>query len=139
MRTVVEETKRTSTTGGIVDDLSHHRSVIFEEELVANTNLARWLYKHIPQTEFLIELAEQEHLDLCVGLLLRPIQTGRKHLCVIEYKRVVLIEVVEDVTEIEIDRLSVFVLQLLALLVVARHLYALTLTVNNHQPTLVTM
>ena len=46
--TVIKETQRASTTGGIVDYFSHHRSVLVEEELVADTNLTGWLDQDIP-------------------------------------------------------------------------------------------
>ena len=48
MRTVVEEAQRTASAGGIVNDLSDHRTVVLEEEFVANTNLTGWLYQHVP-------------------------------------------------------------------------------------------
>ena len=101
MRTVVEETKRTSTTGGIVDDLSHHRTILLKEQFVADTNLTGWFHEHIPQTQLLVELTQQEHFDLSIGLLLRTIETSWEHLRVVENKSIAIIEIIDDITEVQ--------------------------------------
>ena len=139
VRTVVEETQGTSAAGGIVDDLSHHRPVFLKKQFIANTDLTCRLYQHIPQTEVGIQLAQQKHLNLGIGLLLRAIKTGREHLGVVEDKRVVLIEIVDDITEVEIDRIAFLILEFLAILVLTSHLDTTTLTVNDHQTALVTV
>ena len=94
MRTVIEESQRTSATRCIVDNFGHHRTVLLEEEFVADTNLPGRLYEHIPQSQFLVELTQQEYLDFGIGLLLGAIKTGGEHLRIIEDKRVFLIEIV---------------------------------------------
>ena len=139
MRTVVKETECTSATGGIVDNLCYHWAVFLKEELVADTDLTCGLYQDIPQTELGIELAKQEHLDLGISLLLSAIKTGWEHLSIVEHKHVVLVEIVENITEVEIDGLSLLVFHLLAILVFLRHLDLAALAVDNHQATFVTM
>ncbi len=130
--TVVKEAQRTSATGGIVNDLGHHRSVFFKEEFVANTNLACRLYQHIPQAKFFIQLTQQEHLNLGIGLLLGTKQTGRKHLGVVEHHDIAIIEVVDDVAE-EQELVCVVALSVLGI-----HIYCLTLAVNDHHTAFVT-
>ena len=139
MGTVIEESQRTTTARGVVDDLGHHRTVVLEEQFIADSNLTGRLHEHIPETEVSVQLAQQEHLDLGIGLLLRTIETGRKHFSVVEDEGVVLIEVVEDVTEIEIDGVALVVLQVVAVLILLTHLNLATLTVEHHQPALVAM
>ena len=81
----------------------------------------------------LIELAKNEDLDLCVGLFLRTIQTGRKHLCVIEDEHVTIIKIVYDVSEVKIlafDRLSLVILLI--------EFYLARRPVQHHQTRLVT-
>ena len=119
MRTVVEETQRTATAGGVINHLSHHGAILLEEELVADTDLTGGLHEHIPQALVSIELTQQEHLDLGIGLLLSTIQTSREHLGIVKDKGIVLTEIVEDVSEVE-SRLN-----------------TLTLTMQHHQLTLV--
>ena len=119
--TVVEETQRTATAGGVINHLSHHRTIFLEKEFVADTNLTGRLYKHIPQALVGIKLAQQEHLNLGIGLLLGTVQTGREHLSVVEDECIVLVKVVEDVTEVETT------------------LDSLTLTMQHHQLALVAM
>ena len=130
--TVVEEAQRTSAAGGIVDDLSHHRAVLFEEELIADTYLAGWLDEHIPQAQFLVEFAQQEHLYLGVGLLLRAVETGGEHLGVVEDEGIALVEVVHQVAECQ------ELVGIVAVSIFPEHLYRLTLAVNHHQSRLVT-
>ena len=139
MRTVVEESERTSATGGIVNDLRHHRTVLLEEELVADTDLTGGLHEHIPQAQLLVELAQQEHLNLGIGLLLGTVQTGGEHLRIVEDKGIVLVEVVEHIAEVEEYGLSLLVFHILSVLIFLGGLDALTLTVNHHQTTFITM
>ena len=110
---VIEEAKSTSTAGSIVDYLSHHLVDIIKEEFVSYTNLTGWFYEHIPESHLLIQLSEQEHLNLGIGLLLGTIESCREHLGVVEYKRISLIEIVDDVLELNklaFDRISVSIL-----------------------------
>ena len=139
VRTVIKESQRTSTARGVVDDLCHHRTIILEEELIADTDLTGRLHEHIPETEVTVQLTQQEHLDLCVGLLLRTIETCGEHLRIVKDKGVFLIEIVEDVAEIEINRITFFVFQVVAFLILLGHLDLATLAVENHQPALVAM
>ena len=139
MRTIVEESQCTTTARGIVDDLGHHRTVILKEELIANTNLTSWLHEHIPQTEVTVQLTQQEHLDLGIGLLLRAVETGREHLRIVEDEGIILIKIVEDIAEVEIDGFAFFILQVFAVLILLAHLDFATLTVEHHQPALVAM
>ena len=101
VRTVVEETQCTSAAGGVVDDLSHHWSVFFKEQLVSNTYFTCRLYKHVPQALVGIKLAQQEHLNLCICLFLGAIQSCREHLGIVKDKGIVLIKVVQNVTEVK--------------------------------------
>ena len=130
--TVVEEAQRTSAAGGVVYHLSHHRSVAIEEQLVADTYLTGRLYQHIPQAQLLVELAQQEHLNLGVGLLLGAVETGRKDGGIVEDEGIALVKVVHQIAEGQI------LLSIVALGILLEHLYLLTLAVHNHQPALVT-
>ena len=80
VRTIIQKAQGTSATGGIIDDLSYHWAVVLEEEFIAYAYLAGWFDQDIPQSEFLIKLTQQEHLDLGIGLLLSTKETGRKDL-----------------------------------------------------------
>ncbi len=73
---IIEETEGTATAGGIVDNLGYHLVDIIEEQLVADTDLAGRLYQYVPKAHLRIELTEQEHLNLGIGLLLGTIKTG---------------------------------------------------------------
>ena len=130
--TVVEEAQRAAAAGGVVDDLGHHGPTVIEEQLVAYSDLAGRLYEDIPQTHLLVQLAQEEHLDLGVGLLLGTIQTGREHLGVVEDKGVALAEVVEHIAEVKI-----LALDGVAIGVFLEHLDGLRLTVEHHQTALV--
>jgi uncharacterized membrane protein YkgB len=121
VRTIVKETQRAATTSGIIDDLGYHRTVVFEKKLIANTNLTGWFYKHIPQAEIGIQLAQEEHLDLGIRLLLCAIKTSGEHLGIIEDKGVVFIKIVEKVFKQKIG------------------LDAATLSMGYHQTTLIAM
>ena len=131
VRTVVEETQGTSATGRIVDDFCHHRTVFLEEQLVADTNLTGRLHQYVPQTQVGIQLTQQEDLNLGISLLLRTIQTGRKHLRIVEDDDVALVEIVDDAAEF--DKL----LGVVTFFVFLEHVNGLTLTVNDHHTALV--
>ena len=132
MGTVVEEAQRTATRRSVVDDFGHHRAFLVEEQLVTNTDLSRRLHKHVPQTQFWVQLAQQEYLDAGIGLLLRAVEAGREHLRIVEDERVALVKVVQNVAKHErlVGRLALGVL--------FRQLNSLALAVDNHQTTLVT-
>ena len=132
VRTVVEETQRTSAAGGIVDYFGHHSAAVVEEQLVADTYLACRLYQHIPQAHLFVELAQQEHFYLCVSLLLRTVQARREYFCVIEYESIVLVEIVEHVAEVKIITFYRITLGILL-----KHIDGLRFTMNDHQFALV--
>ena len=131
MGTVVEETQGASATSSIVDDLGYHRTVFLEEQLVADTYLARRLDEHVPQAQFLIQLAQQEHLDLCIGLFLCAVEACGEHLCVVEDEGVALVKVVYQVAERQV------LIRVVAVAVLLEHLDGLALAVDNHQTALV--
>ena len=132
MRTVIEETQRASTAGGIVDDLSHHGAVLVEEKLVADTDLSCRLYQHVPQSQFLVQFSQQEHLNLCIGLFLGTIETGWEHLGVIQYHDIAIVEIVDDMAEGQ-ETVGV-----VAFFVLLEHVDGLTLAVQHHQSTFIT-
>ena len=96
---VEQEAQRAAARSGVVDHLGHHQVVIAEIELVADTDLARRIDQHVPQTQFAVQLAQQEDFDLGAGLLLVAVQTGRKDLRVVEDEQVALVEIVDDILE----------------------------------------
>ena len=96
---VVKEAERTSAVGRIVDHLGHHRIVVAEIELVADTDLAGRLHEHVPETVFLIKLPKEKHFDAGARLLLVAIETGRKNLGVVENHHVAFIEEIDDLLE----------------------------------------
>lgn len=110
VRTVVEETERAATGGCVVDDFCHHRAGLVEEELVADTDFTCRLDQYVPEPHLLVQLAEQEHFYLCICLLLRSVQSGRKHLRVIEDEGIPLIEVAEHILETDEIRFLWFTL-----------------------------
>ena len=128
MRTVVEESQRTSAAGGVVDDLSHHCSRLVEEELVTDTYLSCRLDENVPKTHLFVQLAQEEHLNLGVCLLLRAIETCREHLRVVEDKGVVLVKIVEDVAEVK-----EFALNRIAVSVLLIHVDGLRLLMEHHE------
>ena len=99
MIAVVEEAQRAPAAGGVVNDLGHHRPVFLEEELVADTYLARRLDEHIPQAQLRVEFTQQEYLYLCVSLFLCSIQAGGEHLGIVENKSIALVEEINYVAE----------------------------------------
>ena len=129
--TVVEEPQGTSARGGVVDDLGHHGAFAVEEQLVADTYLACRLYQHVPQAQLLVELAQQEHLNLGIGLLLGAIESGWEHLGVVEDKGVALVEVVEQVAEGHVF------LRVVALGIFLEDIDFLAFAVNHHEFALV--
>ena len=131
--TVVEESQRTSAAGGVIDDLSHHCSRLVEEELVADTYLSCRLDENVPKTHLFVQLAQKEHLNLGVCLLLRAIEAGWEHLRVVENKGVVLVKIVEDVAEIK-----EFTLNRIAVSVLLIHVDGLRLLMEHHESTFVT-
>ena len=96
---VEQEAQRAAARSGVVDHLGHHQVVIAEIELVADADLARRIDQHVPQTQFAVQLAQQEDFDLGAGLLLVAVQTGRKDLRVVEDEQVALVEIVDDILE----------------------------------------
>ena len=132
MGAVVEEPQGTATAGGVVDNLGHHGARLVKEQLVADTYLACRLYQHVPQAHLFIELAQQEHFYLGVGLLLGAVETGREYLGIIEYKGVALVEVVEYITEVE-----VLALDGITLVVFSVHVDGLRLAVQHHKTALI--
>jgi hypothetical protein len=139
MRAVVEEPECPPTARRVVDDLCHHRAVILKEELITYTDLSCRLYKHVPQAELGIELTQQEHLYLGISLFLFAVETRGKYLSIVKHEHVVLIEIIEDIAEIKIYGITVFIFHLLTILVLLGHLDLAALAMNNHQTALVTM
>ena len=133
MRTVVEETQGASATGRVVDDFSHHRRGVVEEELVADTYLAGRFYEHIPKAHLLVEFAKEEYFYLRIGLLLCAIEACGEHLCVVEDEDVAFVEVVQSVAE-----LQVFAFDGISVSILAEHLYLFRLLMDDHQSAFVT-
>jgi hypothetical protein len=131
VRTVVEETQRTTATGGIVDDLSHHRAVLLEEQLITDTNLAGGFYQHIPQAQLWVQFAQQEDLNLGIGLLLGAIKARREHLRIVKQHGVALAKVFDNVAEL--DKL----VGEFTLVVSPIHVDGLALAVHYHHTTFI--
>ena len=118
---IIEETKSTTTTGGIIDNLSYHLVHIVKEQLVANTNLAGRLYEYIPKTHLRIQFTEQEHFNLGISLLLGTIKTGWENLGIIEYKGITLGKVVDNILELQVYWIAVGIHHILAILILLIH------------------
>ncbi len=99
MRPVVEEAERTATRGGVVDNLGNHRVVLAEVKFIANADLARRFYQHIPEFVFGVELAQQEYLYASPGLLFVAVEQCGEDACVVEYHHVAIVEKLKDVFE----------------------------------------
>ena len=138
VRTVVEESQCASATGGVVDNLSHHRTITIEEQFVTYTNLACRFHQDIPQTEFGIQFPKQEHLYLGVGLFLCTIEASGEDCSVVEYKSVALVKVFDGITECHEYAISVGTGHHLAFLIGLVHVNLLTLAMEHHQPALIT-
>ena len=100
MRSVVQKTKRTPARSRIVDDFCHHGIIFTEVQLVADTNLTSGVDQHIPKTQILVQFSQQEHFDTGTRLFLVAVQTGRKHLGIVEDKYILIVEIVENVFKI---------------------------------------
>ena len=135
---IIEETKGTTTAGGIIDNLSYHLVHIVKEQLVANTNLAGRLYEYIPKTHLRIQFTEQEHFNLGISLLLGTIKTGWENLGVIEYKGITLGKVVDNILELQVYRIAVGIHHILAFLILLIHLNGFRLLMEHHETRLVT-
>ena len=133
VRTVIEETQGTTTTGGIVNHLSHHRAILLKEQLVADTNLSCGFYQHIPQAQLLIKFAQQEYLNLGICLLLSTIEASGEHLRIIQQHCVTLAEVVDDVAELN------KLVGGITFIVLLEHVDGLALTVHHHHAAFITM
>ena len=131
VRAVVEESQRATAARGVVDHLGHHWPVVVEEQLVADAYLAGRLHQHVPEAQLLVQLAQQEHLNLRVGLLLRAVQTGGEHLRVVEDEGVALVEVVADVAEGHV------LIRVGSRLVLLEEVYPIAFPVDDHEPALV--
>ena len=139
VRTVVEESQGATAAGGVIYYLGHHRTTIVKEKLITNANLTCWLHKHIPKAHLLVEFSQQEHLYLCIGLLLGSIQSSREHLGVVEHKDISFTEILQYMTEIQKDRITFLVFQRFTVLVLFVHVNGLRLTMEDHQSALVPM
>ena len=134
---IIEEAERTATAGGVVDYLGNHLVYIVEEQLVADTDLAGWLYQYIPEAHLRIELTEQEYLNLGICLLLGSVETGWEHLGIVEDEGISLLEIVHDVLELQEYRIAIGILDFLAFLIGLIHLDGFRLLVDDHQSSLV--
>ena len=85
------------------------------------------LHHHVPQSQFFVQLAQEEHLNLRIGLLLGAEETGGKHLRVVEHEDIALVEIVYDAAEHDgaVGRLAVGIL--------LEHVDGLTAAVYHHQ------
>ena len=99
MGAVVEETESAAARGGVVDNLGHHRLIVAEVKLVADSDFTGGLHKHIPELVFGIELAKQKHFNARPGLFLVAEQPGRENLGIVEHKNVAVVEIVDDILE----------------------------------------
>ena len=106
VRSVIKETERTAAGSGVVYYFRYHRVVGTEIQLVADTDFTGRIYQHIPQTEFFVQLTQQEYFDTSSRLLLITIQTCREYLRIVEYKYVFIIKVVQNILEHLVFNLS---------------------------------
>ena len=97
IRTIVEETQCTTARSGIVNNLCSQNIILAKVELIADTNLTRRIYQHIPQSKLTVELTKQENFNLGTGLLLISIEASRKYLCIVKDKAVFLLKIVENI------------------------------------------
>ena len=77
---VVEEAQRASAAGGVVNHLGHDGVVFSKIKFVSDTDFACRVNQHVPEAQFLVEFAQQEHLDAGAGFFLVAVEAGRKHL-----------------------------------------------------------
>ena len=96
---VVEKSQGTSAAGRVVDDFGHDGLVFAEVKFVADTDFACGVYEYVPQAELLVEFAEQEDFDACVGLFLFPVEACGEDLGIVEHEDIVFVKVVQDVLE----------------------------------------
>ena len=96
---VVEETERAAAGCGVVDYLSHERVVIAEVELVADTDFACRLYKHVPEFVLGAEFAQEEHLDARAGLFLIAVKKSGEDARVVEHHYVAFVIEVKNLGE----------------------------------------
>ena len=119
---IIEETEGTATAGSIVDNLGNHLVDIIEEKLVADTDFAGRLYQYVPKAHLRIELTEQEHLNLGIGLLLGAVKTGWKYLGIVEDEGIALFEEIHDILELQEYWIAIGINHILAFLIFLVHL-----------------
>ena len=87
-----------STTRSIVYYLSH-QIIIPEIQFITDTNLARWIYQNIPQTQLMIQFTKQKHFNLGASLFFLTVHARCKYLCIVHHKHIVLVEYLKNILE----------------------------------------
>ena len=111
MVAVVKETQRTASAGGIVDYFGHDRVVLAKVKFVANSDFTGRVNEYVPQAQFLVQFAQQEHFDACACFFLVTVKACGKYLGVVKHKHVVFIEKGQDVLEHQVFDFARFSVQ----------------------------
>jgi len=84
---LVEETECTTTTCGVIDNFGHDVLSFAKIEFVADTDFARWVYKHVPEVLLMVQFAKQKHFDASSCFFLTSIEAGGENPFVGEKKK----------------------------------------------------
>ena len=94
MRTVVQETKRSSTRSSVIYNLGYQFIVWTEIQLISNTNLTSWIYYGVPKQTLVVQFTQQENLDHGSGLFFITIHTRRKNLRVVVHHYIAFAKII---------------------------------------------
>ena len=93
---IKQKANGTSATCCIINHFSN-QIIVPEIQFITDTNLTRWIYQNIPQTQLMIQFTKQKYLNLCAGLFFLTIHARCKHLCIVHNKHIVLVEYLKNI------------------------------------------
>ena len=96
VRTVKQKANGPSATCCIINYF-RHQIIVPEIQFITDTNLTRWIYQNIPQTQLMIQFTKQKHLNLCASLFFLTVHARCKHLCIVHHKHIVLVEYFKNI------------------------------------------
>src|SRR6185503_14624662 len=95
-----KKTDRSAAACGVVNYFSYQFFIVAKIKFVPNADLSCGVNYHIPKTIGLIQFTKQEHFDLSAGLFFTAIHPCRKNFCVIYYKYILIVKIIQDITEV---------------------------------------
>ena len=96
---VVKEAQRAAAACRVVNNFGYNGVSLAEIELVADADFSCRVNQHVPQAQFLIKFAQEEHFNAGTGFFLVAVKAGGKYFGIIKDKQVVLVKIVQDFLE----------------------------------------